>query len=282
MSDSLENILEAGRRAEQEGDDLPAALTIAGSDTGGGAGLQADLKTFAACGIHGTSVVTVVTAQNTVDVKALEVLPEPIVREQYTAVVEDFDVGAAKTAALGNERTIRTVVELLDDEPIDDLVVDPVMVSKHGDPLLPEPAQEVLGDELLPDARVATPNRHETEILGGESVRGVSSMKEAAKRIFDLGPEAVIIKGGHLDGVVKDILYDGTGFVEYGADEVDTDRLHGSGCVYSSAITAQLARGVELPEAVGFARKFITRALETAPKLGRGISPVNPMHTCWD
>lgn len=282
MSEILENIMEAGMRAEREGDDLPTALTIAGSDTGGGAGLQADLKTFGACGIHGTSVVTVVTAQNTVDVKALEVLPEAIVREQYGAVLEDFEVRAAKTGALGNGRIIRTVGELIDDEPIDDLVVDPVMVSKHGDPLLPEPAQEILRDQLLSYARLATPNRHEAEILGGESVRGVSSMKEAAKRIHDLGPEAVVIKGSHLEGVVKDILYDGTGFVEYGADKVDTDRLHGSGCVYSSAITAQLARGVDLTEALGFAREFITRALETAPKLGQGICPVNPMHTCWE
>lgn len=282
MTDILENIIDAGIRAEQEGDDLPSAVTIAGSDSGGGAGLQADLKTFAACGLHGTSVVTVVTAQNTVDVSALEVLPEPIIREQYASILDDFEIRAGKTGALGNARTIRLIAELLDDNPPDELVVDPVMISKHGDPLIPEPAQDVLREELLPFARVATPNRREAETLTGETVRGVSSMKEAAERIFDLGPEAVVVKGSHLEGVVKDILYDGTGYVEYGADKIDTDRLHGSGCVYSSAITAQLARGTDLPEAVGFAREFITEAIETAPGVGSGISPVNPMHTCWD
>jgi len=282
MEDVLENIFEAGRRAEREGDERASALTVAGSDSGGGAGLQADLKTFAACGLHGTCVVTNVTAQNTVDVSTLEVLPEPIVRQQYTAVLDDFEVRAAKTGALGNGRTIRIVAELLDDQPPGRVVVDPVMISKQGDPLLPEPARERLRDDLLPAADIATPNRWEAETLTGETVRGVSSMKEVAERIFDLGPDAVVVKGSHLDGVVKDIMYDGTGFVEYGADKIDTDRLHGSGCVYSSAITARLAAGIDLPEAVGFAREFITAAIETAPRVGHGISPVNPMHTCWD
>ncbi len=281
MSDAIENILEAGRRAGREGDDLPTALTIAGSDSGGGAGAQADLKTFAACGIHGTSVLTVVTAQNTRDVTGLQPLPESIVRGQYDAVVDDFEPEAAKTGALGNEQTVNVVAELLEDEPLEPLVVDPVMISKHGDPLLPEPAQHALRDLVLPKARLATPNRHEAEALSGETVRGVESMKEAAKQIYDLGPDAVLVKGSHLDDIVKDILYDGSGFIEYGADKIKSDRLHGSGCVFSSAVTAQLVRGVELPEALGFAREFISRAIETAPKLGGGISPVNPMHTCW-
>lgn len=281
MSDILENILDAGRQAEDQAAELPTVVTIAGSDSGGGAGIQADLKTFAACGVHGTSVVTVVTAQNTVDVSDIQVLPEPIVRNQYAAVVDDFDPAAAKTGALGNAEMVRVVSELLDNRPLDGLVVDPVMISKHGDPLLPPEAQETLRDHLLRHARVVTPNRHEAEALTGESVRGVSTMKEAAKRIHDLGPEAVVVKGGHLEDVVRDFLYDGTGFVEYGADKVDTDRLHGSGCTFSSAIASSLARGIDLPEAVGFAREFITAAIETAPRVGHGIGPVNPMHPCW-
>ncbi|MFB6373244.1 MAG: bifunctional hydroxymethylpyrimidine kinase/phosphomethylpyrimidine kinase [Bradymonadaceae bacterium] len=275
----LENILDAGRDDTDER--LVSALTIAGSDSGGGAGLQADLKTFAACGVHGTSVVTTVTAQNTRGVSGIQVLPTDIVRQQYGAVTDDLAPVAAKTGALGNGQMIRAVAECLHDRSIERLVVDPVMVSKSGDPLLPEAAHDPMRERLLPQALLATPNRHEVRALTGESVRGVSTMKEAAKRIHDFGVDNVLIKGSHLDDVVRDILYDGTGFVEYGADKVDTNRLHGSGCVFSSAIVARLACDVDLPEAVGFAREFITEAIETAPRVGGGINPVNPMHTCW-
>ena len=281
MSDAIENILEAGERAGDSEGDFPVALTIAGSDSGGGAGIQADLKTFAACGVHGTSVVTLVTAQNTRDVSAIEILPTTIVRQQYASVVADFEPRAAKTGALGNAHMIHAVTEILSDRTLRPLVVDPVMISKHGDPLLPESAQQTLRDELLPHAFLTTPNRHEAEALSGRSVRSLSSMKEAAKRIYDLEVEHVLLKGSHFEDVVRDILYDGTGFVEYGADRVDSDRLHGSGCVFSSAITARLAAGEKLPEAIGFARDFITEAIETAPRVGHGINPVNPMHDCW-
>jgi len=280
--DTLQNILDAGHEADDEDARLPSALTIAGSDSGGGAGLQADLKTFAACGVHGTSVVTTVTAQNTRGVTGIRVLPGDIVHQQFDAVTDDLAPTAAKTGALGSGDMIRAVAECLQDRPIDGLVVDPVMVSKSGDPLLPDAAHDPMRQHLLPLALLATPNHHEVRALTGEPIRGVSTMKEAAKRIFDFGPDNVLIKGGHLDDVVRDILYDGTGFVEYGADKVDTDRLHGSGCVFSSAIVARLARGADLPEAVGFAREFITEAIATAPRVGDGINPVNPMHTCWN
>ena len=280
MSDTLENILEAGR--ENDEPEVPVALTIAGSDSGGGAGVQADLKTFAACGVHGTSVLTVVTAQNTRGVSGIEVLPAEIVHRQYAAVAEDLTPDAAKTGALGNAEMIRTVAAALEERPVDNLVVDPVMVSKHGNPLLPEEAHEVMSAQLFPHARLVTPNRHEVEALTGQRIRGLSTMKEAAQRIYEFEADNVLIKGSHLEDVVRDILYDGTGFVEYGADKIDTDRLHGSGCVFSSAVTAALAVGEKLPEAVGFARDFITGAIAKAPKIGHGISPVNPMHQIWN
>jgi hydroxymethylpyrimidine/phosphomethylpyrimidine kinase len=245
--------------------------------------MQADLKTFAACGIHGVSVLTVATAQNTVDVQGMQVMPDEFVRSQFRAVVDDFQPSAAKTGALGSASTIRAVAELFDgSELAEQLVVDPVMISKHGDPLLPEEAREVMVDYMVPIGEVVTPNRHEAEALTGERVTHLDSMKEAAKRIYDLGVEHVLIKGSHLENIVKDILYDGSGFIEYGADKVDTTRLHGSGCVYSSAIAARLAIGDDLPEAIGFARDFITQAIEEAPKLGHGVSPVHPMYAIWD
>ncbi|MFW6057679.1 MAG: bifunctional hydroxymethylpyrimidine kinase/phosphomethylpyrimidine kinase [Persicimonas sp.] len=267
--------------SEEEQTPHPVALTIAGSDSGGGAGIQADLKTFAACEVHGTSVLTLITAQNTRGVSGIQMLPRPTIRAQYEAVVSDLKPAAAKTGALGSEEVIATVAEMLEDHPIDQLVVDPVMISKHGDPLLAEPAQKMLRDRMLEGALLVTPNRHEAEALCGRTVNNVGSMKEAAKRIHDFGPDNVLIKGSHFDKIVRDIFYDGSGFIEYGADRVKTERLHGSGCVYSSAITAKLAVGQELAEAIGFARTFISGAIDHAPLVGEGISPVNPMFDHW-
>jgi hydroxymethylpyrimidine/phosphomethylpyrimidine kinase len=259
----------------------PVALTIAGSDSGGGAGIQADLKAFAACKVHGTSVLTLVTAQNTKGVAGLQMLPEPLVRGQFNAVMSDLAPKAAKIGALGSEDIIRTVAECLAERPIDKLVLDPVMVSKHGDPLMPEGAQKMIRDRMLEDVLLVTPNRHEAEVLCGREVGNVRTMKEAAKRIHDFGAKNVLIKGSHFDKIVRDIYFDGSGFVEFGADRIDSKRLHGSGCVYSAVITARLALDDELPEAIGFARKFITQAIEQAPLVGKGISPVNPMFEHW-
>lgn len=259
----------------------PVALTIAGSDSGGGAGVQADLKTFAACKAFGTSVLTLVTAQNTRGVSEVFLLPEALIRSQYAAVVPDLEPAAAKTGALGDERRIEVVAELLQEHAPARLVVDPVMVSKHGDPLLPPSAARAIRERLLPRAAVVTPNRFEAEVLTGRSVDGLDTMKDAAKRLFDTGVDIVLIKGAHFDRVVRDLVYDGNGFVEFGADRVDSDRVHGSGCTFSAAITARLAHGDPVIDAIAFAREFISGAIEGAPKIGHGISPVNPMHELW-
>jgi hydroxymethylpyrimidine/phosphomethylpyrimidine kinase len=260
----------------------PIALTIAGSDSGGGAGIQADLKTFAAFEIFGTSVITLITAQNTRGVTALEVLPENLVAAQFQAVVTDLTPRAAKTGALGSVPMIDRVSALLRETPIEDLVVDPVMISKHGIPLLSDEGGRRIRDHLLPLALVVTPNRFEAAVLTGMGqVESVQDMKEAARRLFDFGARHVIVKGAHFDRVVRDLCFDGSGFVEFGADRVDSEHVHGSGCTFSAAITARLAHGDPLLEAVGTARAFISGAIANAPALGHGISPVHPMHLHW-
>jgi hydroxymethylpyrimidine/phosphomethylpyrimidine kinase len=259
----------------------PIALTIAGSDSGGGAGIQADLRTFAALKVHGTSVITLVTAQNTVGVSHIHLLPEASITAQLEAVCGDLAPAAAKTGALGSAPIIRLVADMFTQRPLNRLVVDPVMVSKHGDALLPDDAVDAMRAALLPLALVVTPNRFEAERLTGRSVSGLDSMKDAARRIFDMGSKNVLLKGSHLDRIVRDLLYDGTGFIEFGADRVDSSHVHGSGCVFAAAITARLAHGDPLPDAVHFAREFITGAITDAPRLGSGISPVNPMFRMW-
>lgn len=259
----------------------PLALTIAGSDSGGGAGAQADLKTFAAHRVHGTSVLTLITAQNTVGVQHVHMLPVEVVRAQFRSVWSDLPPVAAKTGALGSEEMIGTIIELLQDHPIDKLVVDPVMVSKHGEPLMAESAQRFFSKNMLEHAWLLTPNKHEAEALTGRSVEGINSIKDAAKRIFDLGAKHVLLKGSHLDRIVRDFYYDGTGFVEFGADRIDSKHVHGSGCVMSASITARLAHGDELLEAIERTREFISSAIEHAPKIGDGISPVHPLHELW-
>lgn len=277
-SNFLKEMLGEGKDSSQEPEVPPVAMTIAGSDSGGGAGAQADLKTFAALEAFGTSVLTLLTAQNTHGVDHVHMIPTDVVRAQFLSVYRDLTPAAAKTGALGSEEMIGTLIELLQDHPIPNLVVDPVMVSKHGDPLMPEDAQRMLRDNLLEHALIVTPNRFEAEALTGRSVEGPASMKDAAKRIFDLGPKNVLIKGSHLDRIVRDYVYDGTGFVEFGADRVDSKRVHGSGCVFAAAITARLAHGDDILDAIAVAREFITNAIARAPKLGGGIPPVHPMH----
>lgn len=257
------------------------ALTIAGSDSGGGAGLQADIKTFSACEVFGASVVTLITAQNTIGVTAIEALSAPLIRAQFEAVMDDLEPHATKIGALGTQAVVDLVADLLSERPIDQLVLDPVMMSKHGDALMPKPAQLALRDRLLEGALLTTPNRFEAEVLSGIEVGDVASMKEAARRIYDLGVEHVIIKGAHLEKIVRDIFFDGRDFLEFGADRIDSDWVHGSGCTFSAAITARLALGDELVEAVAFARGFISEAIRKAPKVGRGISPVHPFHAVW-
>jgi hydroxymethylpyrimidine/phosphomethylpyrimidine kinase len=253
---------------------VATALTIAGSDPSGGAGIQADLKTFHQRGVYGTSVITLLTVQNTQQVQAIETVSSDLVAAQLDAVLGDIPPGAAKTGALGGEATIRILAAKASQFRFP-LVVDPVMVSKHGASLLPESACSVLVENLLPHASLITPNLREAGILAQMEVHDMESMKEAAKKIADMGPNAVLLKGGHLEEAAVDILFWNGEYQRFEAPRIDTSHTHGTGCTYSAAITAELAKGNSLPNAIETAKRFITRAIETNPGLGRGQGPVN-------
>jgi hydroxymethylpyrimidine/phosphomethylpyrimidine kinase len=242
----------------------PVALTIAGSDPSGGAGIQADLKTFHQFGVYGEAVVTLLTVQNTVRVSRVECMSAALVLEQIRAVVEDIRPMAAKTGALGERAIVEAVagIAMEFDFP---LVVDPVMISKHGAPLMAEDAREAVREKLLPRAYLLTPNLAEAEALAGFAIRDVSGMRASA----------VLVKGGHLEGAAVDVLYHDGVWHEFPAPRIDTPHTHGTGCTYSAAITAELARGAPLVEAVSRAKAYITEAIRTAPRLGSGSGPVN-------
>jgi hydroxymethylpyrimidine/phosphomethylpyrimidine kinase len=252
----------------------PIALTIAGSDPSGGAGIQADLKTFHQFGAYGEAVVTLITVQNTRRVSRVVVLPPDLVLEQLAAVLEDIPPQAAKTGALGSAEVVEAVARAAEAFAFP-LVVDPVMISKHGLPLLPESAARAVREALAPRAALLTPNLPEAEALTGIAIRGLEEMHRAAESIFGMGARAVLIKGGHLEGEAIDLLYDGSGFHLLPAPRVETPHTHGTGCTYSAAITAGLAAGVELHDAVLRAKAFITEAIRTNPGLGHGCGPVN-------
>lgn len=252
----------------------PIALTIAGSDPSGGAGIQADLKTFHQRGVYGMSVVTLLTVQNTKAVKEVLVIGAEKVIAQLDAVLEDMPCHAAKTGALGHERVIHLLAGRVKDFRFP-LIVDPAMVSKHGAALMVPEAREVFKKELLPHALLVTPNLHEAQELAGFPVTDLESMEKAAKAIAGMGPQAVLIKGGHLQDEAPDLLYY-EGCVEvFKASRVNTIHTHGAGCTYSAVITAELAKGKPLVEAVRLAKAFITKAIETSPGLGKGHGPVN-------
>ncbi len=253
---------------------LPVALTIAGSDPSGGAGIQADLKTFHQFRVYGEAVVTLVTVQNSMRVARVEVMPPSLVAEQIAAVLEDIPPAAAKTGALGSADVVRTVAEAAARFAFP-LVVDPVMISKHGVPLLPEAAMAALRDELLPLATLLTPNVPEAEALAGSPIRSMADMRAAAQRICGMGVRAVLIKGGHLKGDAIDVLFDGGTFTEFPAPRLETRNTHGTGCTYSAAIAAGLALGLPLLGAVGRAKRFVHEAIRTNPGLGHGCGPVN-------
>ncbi len=256
---------------------IPRALTIAGSDSGGGAGIEADLKTFAALGVYGMAAVTSVTAQNTREVRAVHDMPPEVVTAQIEAVVEDIGVDAAKTGMLSNAEIIAAVGRLLGKYGFP-LVVDPVMVAKSGAPLLRPDAVEALGKYILPMALLVTPNRMEAERLSGLAIRDVDDAKAAAKKIADeYGVNAVIVKGGHLAGNYSvDVLYVEGRFREFAAPRVE-GCFHGTGCSFSAAITAMVARGHGLEDAVEKAKRHITGAIRYGHKVGGGHCPVNPM-----
>jgi hydroxymethylpyrimidine/phosphomethylpyrimidine kinase len=257
---------------------LPVALTIAGSDSGGGAGIQADLKTFAALGVHGTSAVTAITAQNTVTVTAIQELPVELIRAQIDAVVADLGVQAAKTGMLSSVEIIETVSIALQEHRIGRLVVDPVMVAKGGARLLRGDAVDALRSVLLPLAAVITPNLPEAEALLGRRVATMSERRQAARDLLGLGPRAVVVKGGHADGEAVDIFWDGETWDELSSERYPTANTHGSGCVFSAAIAAGLARDLTPLEAVREAKEFITGAIRHSLELGHGHGPVNPLY----
>lgn len=252
----------------------PVALAIAGSDPSGGAGIQADLKTFHQFGVYGMSVVTLLTVQNTTRVSSVDPVDAAYVEQQLDAVLEDIPPAAAKTGALGNADIIEVVARRAAGFEFP-LVVDPVMISKHGAALIADQARATLLEKLLPAAFLVTPNLHEAAALAGIEVDNPGSMGEAARRIADLGAKAVLVKGGHLIGDATDVLYCDGRLLRLPARRMDSKHTHGTGCTYSAAITAQLARGRGLVEAVESAKRFITNAIASAPGLGRGCGPVN-------
>ena len=252
----------------------PIALTIAGSDPSGGAGIQADLKTFHQFGVYGEAVITLLTVQNTVRVSRVDVMAAALVLEQLEAVLEDIPPAAAKTGALGSAEVVSAVARAAGGFGFP-LVVDPVMVSKHGLPLLPESAVSALRGQLVPRAALVTPNVPEAEALTGIAIRNLDDARRAARRLCEMGAQAVLIKGGHLAGEATDVLFDGTEWREFPAPRLETRHTHGTGCTYSAAITAGLAQGMALVAAVARAKGFVHEAIRTNPGLGCGSGPVN-------
>jgi hydroxymethylpyrimidine/phosphomethylpyrimidine kinase len=254
----------------------PTALTIAGSDSGGGAGLQADLKTFLACGVHGMTAVTAVTVQNSVGVSGFYELPAKAVAEQIRAVVGDIGVGAAKTGMLASAAIMAAVAEAVSQLPRFPIVVDPVAASQHGDALLRPDAMAALAELIIPLATLVTPNLGEVRLLTGLEVRDEEGMREAARALHELGPSYVLVKGGHLPGEeAVDVLFDGSRFVRLTAPHYDTPHTHGSGDTLAAAICANLARGLDMEGAVRAGKRFITRAVANSFALGAGLGPVS-------
>ena len=253
------------------------ALSIAGSDSGGGAGIQADLKTFQALGVYGMTAITAVTVQNTKGVTGYEEVPADVVAAQVRAVVTDIGVDAAKTGMMASAAIVDAVAEAVRETKLPNLVVDPVFVSKHGHSLLEEDAIEALRSQLLPLATLVTPNLPEAAGLSGLSIESREDMRRAGEAILKLGPEAVLVKGGHLtEGDATDFLVSADGATPIPGPRVETPHTHGTGCVLSSAIAAHLARGRELADAVRAGKRFVTRAIEAHLEIGEGIGPVNP------
>jgi len=257
---------------------IAKALTIAGSDSGGGAGIQADLKTFQELDVFGMSAITAVTAQNTLGVQAVYPLSVEAVVSQIESVAVDLKPDALKTGMLYSKEIIEAIVEQIEKHKLENLVVDPVMIAKGGAQLLKDDAIDTLCEKLLPKATVITPNLPEAARLAGmDSIENITEMKQAARKIHALGVKNVLIKGGHLSSDQKaiDLLYDGSTFYSVSADRIETKHTHGTGCTYSAAITAQLAKGNDLQKAINKAKHFITCAIRHSLAIGNGIGPTN-------
>jgi hydroxymethylpyrimidine/phosphomethylpyrimidine kinase len=260
---------------------LAKALTIAGSDSGAGAGIQADLKTFAALGVYGTSVITAITAQNTVEVTRIFELDPRLVAAQIDAVAEDIGAHAVKTGMLANSRIIQTVASKIREHNIKKLVVDPVMVAKSGDLLLRKEAIAALRARLIPLAAVVTPNIPEAEALTGMRIRTARDVELAARRLIEMGARGVVVKGGHRKGAAVDIFCDGRNFHQFGSRRIRTRHTHGTGCTFSAAIAAYLAKGENVHTAVARAKAFITEAIRHGFAVGAGHGPTHHFHRFW-
>ena len=248
------------------------AMTIAGSDSGGGAGIQADLKTFAACGVWGVSAIAAITAQNTTGVTASLALPVEIVVAQMDAIAADMRIDAIKTGMLATSEIVMAVAEALRRLSVDNVVVDPVMVAKSGARLLRDDAVTSVRELLLPRASVVTPNAEEAEVLSSLAVRTTAAAREAARRIHGLGARAVIVKGGHIPGdEVVDVLFDGRDFTEFRSPRIESRNTHGTGCTFAAAVAAHLARGFELAEATRRAKAYVEGAIRAGHAVGHGV-----------
>lgn len=255
---------------------LPIALTIAGSDSGGGAGIQADIKTFQAFGVFGTTALTAVTAQNTLGVQSIHPIPIDVVRAQIDSVATDLKPSGVKSGMLATAALVRAVAEAIRAHELGNYVMDPVMVATSGDRLLAREAEAALVSELIPLATLVTPNLHEARILADLPINNLNDMREAAKALVQMGAGAALVKGGHLEkGEVVDLFWDGVREETWRRVRLDTPHTHGTGCTLSAAVAACLAQGLPLLEAVNQAVDFVARAIETAPGLGRGHGPVN-------
>jgi hydroxymethylpyrimidine/phosphomethylpyrimidine kinase len=257
---------------------IHAALSIAGSDPSGGAGIQADLKTFSALKVYGMAVIAALTAQNTQGVTGVMSVPAEFVASQLDAVLSDIPPGAVKTGMLGSAAVVEVVARKIREHNIQHLVVDPVMVSSSGTLLLERSAIDILKRDLLPLAELVTPNLAEAAELSGIEVRTTKDMDEAARRIHALGPRTVLVKGGHLEGDAADIFFNGTRTLQFRSERIDTADLHGTGCVLSAAITSCLARGRTLGESVTSAKEFVTASIRHSWRLGKGSGPINPLY----
>ena len=254
--------------------EIPKAMTIAGSDSGAGAGIQADLKTFAALGVYGTSVLTAITAQNTLGVTAVHEVPVDVVAAQIEAVVSDIGADAVKTGMLSSQDIIETVARELAHFRVDRLVVDPVMVAKSGDRLLREDAVDAMRRLLIPLATVVTPNIPEAETLAEMRIESPEDARRAAKKLVSMGARSAVVKGGHLKGAPVDLFYDGRDFREFSGPRIETKNTHGTGCTFASAIAACLAKGMGVAEAVETAKEYVTGGLRNSLSIGGGHGPL--------
>jgi len=260
---------------------IPKAMTIAGSDSGGGAGIQADLKTFAALGVYGTSTLTAITAQNTLGVMGVHEVPIEMISAQIDAVLGDIGADAVKTGMLASSAIIGCVAEAMTRHQVQRLVVDPVMVAKSGDSLLREDAVETLKTKLIPLAALVTPNIPEAETLTGLEITTPDDVRQAARCIIEMGARGVVVKGGHLEGPATDLFYDGSQFQEFTSPRINTANTHGTGCTFASAVAAGLAQELDMIDAVAQAKEYVTEAIRHSFPLGQGHGPLNHFYKMW-